>query len=387
MTRIYIVRHAEAEGNLYRRAHGWYNSLITQRGYRQIAALSHRFAQVHIDAVYSSDLFRTMTTARSIYETHGLELHTLPALREINLGDWEDRPWGEILRRDGVRMRQFSTASPEFQAPGGESFAQAGGRMYSAVMDIAKAHPGQTVAVFSHGTVIRQLQGIIRGMDPREIRTLGHADNTAVTYVEVEDGKARLVFENDNSHLTEEISTLAHQTWWRHRDGNAAEPNLWFAPLDMEHDSEIYYQARKEAWVNIHGSLTHFDGDGFVREALEQCRHDSRAVTAAYLGDEMAGIIQMATERDKEQGVGYIPFCYMLPDRRKQGLGVQLLGEAVSVYRPLGRDKLRLRCAPDNHVAQRFYKRYGFHKIGEAQGTRVPLDLMEKYIGYEPQEF
>lgn len=387
MTRIYIVRHAEAEGNLYRRAHGWYNSLITQRGYRQIAALSHRFAQVHIDAVYSSDLFRTMTTARSIYETHGLELHTLPALREINLGDWEDMPWGGILRRDGVRMKQFNTASPEFQAPGGESFAQAGGRVYSAVMDIAAAHPGQTVAVFSHGTVIRQLQGIIRGMDPREIRTLGHADNTAVTCVEVEDGKARLVFENDNSHLPEEISTLAHQTWWRHKDGNAAEPNLWFAPLDMEHDSEIYYQARKEAWVNIHGSLTNFDGDGFVREALEQCRHDSRAVTAAYLGDEMAGIIQMATERDKEQGVGYIPFCYMLPDRRKQGLGVQLLGEAVSVYRPLGRDRLRLRCAPDNHVAQRFYKRYGFHKIGEAQGTRVPLDLMEKYIGYEPQEF
>ena len=52
-------------------------------------------------------------------------------------------------------------------------------------------------------------------------------------------------------------------------------------------------------------------------------------MTAAYLGDEMVGIIQMATERDKEQGVGYIPFCYMLPDRRKQGLGVQLLGEAV----------------------------------------------------------
>ena len=171
------------------------------------------------------------------------------------------------------------------------------------------------------------------------------------------------------------------------KDGNAADPNLWFAPLDMERDSEIYYQARKEAWVDIHGSLTHFDGDGFVREALEQCRRDSRAVTAAYMGDEMAGIIQLATERDREQGVGYIPFFYMLPNRRRQGLGVQLLGEAVSVYRPMGRDRLRLRCAPDNHVAQRFYKRYGFRKIGQAQGTRVPLDLMEKYIGYEPQEF
>ena len=54
----------------------------------------------------------------------------------------------------------------------------------------------------------------------------------------------------------------------------------------------------------------------------------------------------------------------------------------MATYRPLGRDRLRLRCAPDNHIAQRFYKRYGFHKIGEAEGTRVPLDLMEKYIGY-----
>ena len=32
MTTIYLIRHAEAEGNLYRRAHGWYNSTITDRG-------------------------------------------------------------------------------------------------------------------------------------------------------------------------------------------------------------------------------------------------------------------------------------------------------------------------------------------------------------------
>lgn len=40
MTTIYLIRHAEAEGNLYRRAHGWYNSTITDRGYHQIAALA-----------------------------------------------------------------------------------------------------------------------------------------------------------------------------------------------------------------------------------------------------------------------------------------------------------------------------------------------------------
>ena len=51
MTRIYLVRHAEAEGNLYRIAHGHYNGLITARGYKQIAALQQRFEHIHIDAV------------------------------------------------------------------------------------------------------------------------------------------------------------------------------------------------------------------------------------------------------------------------------------------------------------------------------------------------
>ena len=65
MTRIYIIRHAEAEGNLYRRIHGQYDSLVTPLGYRQIQALEKRFQDIYLDAVYSSDLFRTQTTAKA----------------------------------------------------------------------------------------------------------------------------------------------------------------------------------------------------------------------------------------------------------------------------------------------------------------------------------
>ena len=100
MTTIYLIRHAEAEGNLYRRAHGWYNSTITDRGYRQIAALTKRFADTKFDAVYSSDRFRTMITALSIYKTHGLPLRTVRTLREIDVGYWEDTPWAELERID-----------------------------------------------------------------------------------------------------------------------------------------------------------------------------------------------------------------------------------------------------------------------------------------------
>ena len=387
MTKVYIIRHAEAEGNLYRRVHGWYNSLITDNGYRQIAALRGRFAGVHIDAVYSSDLFRTMTTATAIYPGHGLELNTTPALREIGVGVWEDKPWGDLERHDAMRLIRFNHASPEFQVEGGETFAQVQARMKGAVLDIAARHPGQTVALFSHGSAIRCLQAAIRGLGPGEMDGLGHSDNTAVTCLEIEGERARIVFENDNSHLPEEISTLARQKWWKERDGGGGDANLWFRPLDMKKEAERFRAARHEAWQNIHGTSVPFDGDGFVKDALRCWKQDPhKAVMWAMRRDEPAGILHLDLERDADQGVGYIPFFYMMPQLRCQGLGVQLLGQAVSTFRPLGRTRLRLRCAPDNLRAQRFYQKYGFVKVGEAQGTRVPLDILEKDIGYTVKE-
>ena len=50
MTRIYLIRHAEAEGNLYRIAQGQYNSILTDRGWRQVEALRRRFAAIPSDA-------------------------------------------------------------------------------------------------------------------------------------------------------------------------------------------------------------------------------------------------------------------------------------------------------------------------------------------------
>ena len=58
MTSIYLIRHAEAEGNLFRRAQGHWNGKITARGKLQIDALAERFKDTRLDAVYSSDLDR-----------------------------------------------------------------------------------------------------------------------------------------------------------------------------------------------------------------------------------------------------------------------------------------------------------------------------------------
>ena len=209
-----------------------------------------------------------------------------------------------------------------------------------------------------------------------------HGDNTAVALLEVDSGKVDVKYYNDNSHLPSEVSTFARQSWWRENDA-AKEANLWFRPLDMDKDSQFYYDAREEAWLSIHGSMLHFDGEAFLQDAIAHAKYDKRCVMQVMVDDHPAGLLQLDMHRDAEKGVGGIPFFYMLPEYRKMGLGVQLLGQAISVYRPMGRKYLRLRCAPDNHVAQRFYKRHGFKKIGEDPGSRVPLDIMEKYIGYE----
>ena len=383
VTKVYLVRHAEAEGNLYRRVHGWYDSLITENGYRQIAALEERFRDIQVDAVYSSDLFRTKMTASAVYKPKGLELNTRQALREIHMGVWEDKTWAEFDRTDPVQLARFNTNDPAFCSEGCETFDQLRQRVSHALLAIAANHPGETVAVFSHGMAIRNAIAYFTGVSIDEIHEkVPHGDNTAVALLEIDTGKVDVKYYNDNSHLSQDVSTLARQSWWK-KEGAAKDANLWFHPLDMDKDSQFYYDAREEAWLSIHGSMLHFDGDAFLQDAIAHAKFDKRSVMQVMVDDHPAGLLQLDMHRDAEKGVGGIPFFYMLPEYRKKGLGVQLLGEAISVYRPMGRKYLRLRCAPDNHVAQRFYQRYGFKKIGEDPGSRVPLDIMEKYIGYE----
>ena len=51
-TTIYLVRHAEAEGNIGRRCHGHYDSMLTQRGLKQAEIVGQHFAGQYLDAVY-----------------------------------------------------------------------------------------------------------------------------------------------------------------------------------------------------------------------------------------------------------------------------------------------------------------------------------------------
>lgn len=380
MTRIYLIRHAEAEGNLYRRIHGQYNSLITENGFRQIEKLRERFENIHVDAVYSSDLFRTITTARAIYEPKGLTLHTRKDLREVAMGIWEDHPWGEIFRVDPERIKLFGKTSSQFSVEGGETFQQVRERVTAALLDIAAIHPDQTVAVFSHGTAIRTSLAMFMGLSVDEGSKLGHSDNTAVSLLEVENGMVKVVFADDNSHLPEKISTLARQNWWKGKD--TPDLNLWYRPLNLESEADrnAYGEARAEAWQTIHGTMDRFDATAFLADANSSQALAPENLVFSMVDNKPVGILQM--DIGKSDDAGHISFFYMNPKARRQGLGVQMLGQAVSICRPMGQTKLQLLCAEENEPALRFYERYGFQQRGVVPGAFGNLYQMEKYIGY-----
>jgi probable phosphoglycerate mutase len=202
--------------------------------------------------------------------------------------------------------------------------------------------------------------------------------------LQVEEGEIRIVYEADNSHLPGELSTVIKKKapGQEHLAFAFGNRNLWYRGWDPDTEKALYLSCRREAWVDIHGPSEPFHGEDFYEVARRCSETDPRSVAVAYLGSEMVGMVQCDLDRGAGEGICFVPFVYMNPQFRHQGLGVQLIGQTISLARPLGRSRLRLRCAPTNAVAKRFYSRYGFRKVGMATDSRVELELLEKDISY-----
>ena len=326
MTTIYLIRHAEAEGNLYRLAHGQYNSLVTPRGYRQLACLRRRFRDVPIDAVYGSDLFRTQATASAVYGLKNLPFRPLPLLREVNLGAWEGLTWTEVQRLDQEMLVHFNREPDLFRVDGGETFDVVRDRLLEGIHQIARECPDATVAATSHGAAMRVLLGTIQGLSLRETGTLGHCDNTAVNCLEVENGRIRLVYQNDTTHLTEGLSTFRRQTW--HKNSLATEPGLWFRTLRED-----------EAGKTLEGMME----------------------------EDAAGRVEMVLADDALVINDY----RLLPQYRGHRFGGALMGQAVQYARKNGREKLRLTCSGD---LAGYFAQFGFQET-ERRGTDRVMEL------------
>ena len=359
MTTIYLIRHAEAEGNLYRLAQGQKNSNLTDRGWRQVRALEKRFADIRVDAVYSSDLYRTCATASAIYKPKGLPLHRVPALREIHVGGWEQRTWGDIYRQDPQQMEAFSRHFTKWHIEGAETPQQVLDRVLGAVRAIAAENEGRTVAVFSHGYAIRVLLAHLEGYSMEEAGQTPHGDNTAVSMLEAEGGTLRVVFRDDNSHLQTPEFLAGEKVRKR---ANALEPGLWFQPLKLEEQADWFAELVSSVWRDARP----FDREKLLADAVH------RTTLAGYLGEEPVGLVQVGPEP------GWISLACIREDCRKRGFGGQLIGQAVLLARQAGGEKLTVLLGPDS-VARDFFADYGFGPVGTSTDGRT---VFEKNIAF-----
>ena len=372
MTRLYLIRHAEAEGNLYRRAQGQYDSELTQLGHRQVAALAERFRDEKIDGLWASDLIRTRSTASAILKYHPhLTLHTDPALREVDVGCWEDQPWGEI---DQQQYWLFTHDPARWHVPGSEDYAQLVRRVTAALLGLADAYPGKTLAVVSHAFAIRAVASTLMG---KSFADIPYGDNTAVTTLAAEEGALTLLSYADGSHLGA-LSTFAHQGLTA--DHMAKKADGSFSPLRLPEERELYARCYSETWLASHGTLTGFSPAVYLHAAAQRAKADPRCLMKLYWDGELAGLIELDPERSSGKGAGWISLIWVQPELRRRRFGAQLIGHAVSYFRQKGRQSLRLHVSQTNTAALDFYESLGFHRAGTAEGVGGPLYLMEKDI-------
>lgn len=367
MTRIYLIRHAEAEGNLYRIAQGQSNSILTDRGWRQIQALERRFAGIHIDAVYSSDLYRTCATASALYRPRNLPLHRSKALREVCVGKWEQQTWGDILREDPEQMRLFSSDPALWHVEGAERAQAVLDRMLAEVTRLAKLHEGETIALFSHGYATRLLLAHLQGYTIDEIGKSPTGDNTSVALMEYDGEKLQVIFRDDNSHL-KTPDYLAQEKKDYHRD-TALEPGIRFEPLHLPEQAQWFADGVEAVWAEA-GETRAFDAQVLLDGAAE------RTTLVGYSGDTAVGAVQLVVENN----VGWLPLLWVRADRRERGYGIQLIGQTVMRTRAAGGEFLRM-AVPKNGMARTFLKDYGFYPVEDA-GERV---ILEKDIRFDPQ--
>jgi len=148
-----LIRHA---------AHGLVGHTIVGRapgvhlspeGVRQAQTLAGRLAGSAIAALYTSPLERATETAAAIGARLGLEASVAEELNEIDFGAWTGRTVAELDQIEA--WRQFNVFRSSAQIPDGETMLAVQTRVLRLARRLTAAHPGRTVALVSHGDVIK----------------------------------------------------------------------------------------------------------------------------------------------------------------------------------------------------------------------------------------
>ena len=126
---------------------------LSQEGRRQAEFLAERLRPGSVEALYSSPLERARATAAPMAARLGLEIQIADELNEIDYGDWTSRTLADL--HDLEEWQRFNFLRSTARIPRGEAMLEVQARMLRLIERLCSAHPEETIALVSHGDVIK----------------------------------------------------------------------------------------------------------------------------------------------------------------------------------------------------------------------------------------
>ena len=151
MTRLLLIRHAEPDEDARGRCYGRLDVGLSETGLANAERLAESLRDVELATVSASPRLRAIQTAAALADN----LEVDDRLRELDFGELEGRTYDEIEREQPELFRRWMETPTLVRFPGGESYSELRARVAAAMDDLVAANTDRTVALVSHGGVIR----------------------------------------------------------------------------------------------------------------------------------------------------------------------------------------------------------------------------------------
>jgi probable phosphoglycerate mutase len=194
MTTFLLLRHGETDA-IGKKIMGWKPGWrLNANGRRQAERLAGRLANRPIRAIYTSPLERANETAQIVAAPHALTPQTEVAFGEVRFGEWEGLTMDELGRIElWHRYNRFRGGT---RPPGGETMIEVQSRAVGRLESLAAAHHGESVAVVSHGDVLRGMLAWYLGI-PVDLMLRFEIEPAGLSILELAEWGARVMLMNE----------------------------------------------------------------------------------------------------------------------------------------------------------------------------------------------
>src|SRR5579885_829681 len=184
--RLWLIRHGEPEASARGRCYGSLDVGLSPQGHRQAQTVASQLKKEPLAAIYSSPRLRCRQGAAILANGRNCEVEVINDLTEIDFGQFEGRTYDEIAVSHPEFYQRWMKHPTEIEFPGGESFAAMRARVIRAADRLRARHRGESVAIVTHGGVIRILLAESLAIASPNIFQIGqrYAALNLISYVE-----------------------------------------------------------------------------------------------------------------------------------------------------------------------------------------------------------